>query len=718
MNIVKAMVRWLLTRLYRVEVKGIEHYRRAGGRVLIIANHTSYLDGVLLYAFLPDRLTFAVNTYIARAWWVRAGLAFVNFLPVDPGNPLSVKGLIRHLRQDNKAVIFPEGRITVTGSLMKVYQGPGLVADRSGAALLPLRIDGAQYTPFSRLRGGERLRWFPRISLTILPPRRFALSADLRGRARRNAAGQMLADLMTDMVFATSNFRRTVFESLIDARRVYGGRRVVVEDIERKPLNYSQLITRAFILGEIVARDTRRGERIGVLLPTAASTVVALMALYAYGRVPAMLNFTAGMRGMRAAVTAAEIRTIYTSRRFVAAAKMAHVVARLEDRLRIVYLDDLRSAVTWIDRLRGRGAALLALRSHRRCSGHVRPDDAAVVLFTSGTEGTPKGVVLSHANLLANRAQIAARFAFSTQDIVLNVMPLFHSFGLTDGTLLPLLSGIHTFFYPTPLHYRIIPEIAYDINATIIFGTNTFLAGYARFAHPYDFYSLRYVFAGAEKLKDETRRLWADKFGLRIFEGYGVTETAPALAANTPMDFRAGSVGRLLPGVEYRLEPVPGMRGPNVMLGYRLEDQPGRLIPPATAYGEGWHDTGDIVDVDSDGYVWILGRAKRFAKLGGEMVSLTVAEELAVRAWPGYAHAAVSLPDPHKGEKLVLLTEQPDATRQYLLERARLEGISEINVPRSLFRVRKLPLLGTGKVDYGAAQALAERLDAGEGAAS
>lgn len=726
MNIVKAMVRWLLTRLYRVEVKGIEHYRRAGGRVLIIANHTSYLDGVLLYAFLPDRLTFAVNTYIARAWWVRAGLAFVNFLPVDPGNPLSVKGLIRHLRRDNKAVIFPEGRITVTGSLMKVYQGPGLVADRSGAALLPLRIDGAQYTPFSRLRGGERLRWFPRITLTILPPRRFALSADLRGRARRNAAGQMLADLMTDMVFATSNFRRTVFESLIDARRVYGGRRVVVEDIERKPLNYSQLITRAFILGEIVARDTRRGERIGVLLPTAASTVVALMALYAYGRVPAMLNFTAGIRGMRAAVTAAEIRTIYTSRRFIAAAKMAHVVARLEDRLRIVYLEDLRSAVTWMDRLKGRSAALLALRSHRRCSGHVRPDDAAVVLFTSGTEGTPKGVVLSHTNLLANRAQIAARFAFSTQDIVLNVMPLFHSFGLTDGTLLPLLSGIRTFFYPTPLHFRIIPEIAYDINATIIFGTNTFLAAYARFAHPYDFYSLRYVFAGAEKLKEETRRLWSDKFGLRIFEGYGVTETAPALAANTPMDFRAGSVGRLLPGVEYRLEPVPGIdkggrlqvRGPNVMLGYLLEDQPGRLIPPATAYGDGWHDTGDIVDVDSDGYVWILGRAKRFAKLGGEMVSLTVAEELAIRAWPGCAHAAVSLPDPHKGEKLVLLTEQPDATRQYLLERARLEGISEINVPRSLFRVRKLPLLGTGKVDYGAAQGLAERLDAGEEAAS
>jgi acyl-[acyl-carrier-protein]-phospholipid O-acyltransferase/long-chain-fatty-acid--[acyl-carrier-protein] ligase len=726
MDIVKAVVRWLLIRLYRVEVKGLEHYQRAGGRVLIVANHTSYLDGVLLYAFLPDKLTFAINTYIAKAWWVRIGLVFVNFLPVDPTNPLSVKGLIRHLRRNNKAIIFPEGRITVTGSLMKVYQGPGLVADRSGAALLPLRIDGAQYTPFSRLRGGERLRWFPHITLTILPPRRFVLAEELKGRARRNAAGQMLADLMTEMMFATSNYRRTVFQSLIDARRSHGGRRIVMEDIERKPLTYSQLIMRAFVLGEHMVRETRRGEYVGILLPTAVSTVVSLMALYAYGRVPAMLNFTAGMRGMHAAITAANIRTVYTSRQFVTAAKMANVIARLEGKLRIVYLEDIRDAVNLMDRVRGWRAALLAQRSLIRHAGHIRPDEAAVVLFTSGTEGTPKGVVLSHANLLANRAQLAARFAFSTQDVVLNVMPLFHAFGLSAGTLLPLLSGIRSFFYPTPLHYRIIPEIAYDINATIIFGTNTFLAAYARFAHPYDFYSLRYVFAGAEKLQEETRRLWADKFGLRIFEGYGVTETSPVLAANTPMDYRAGSVGRLIPGVEYRLESMPGVakggrllvRGPNVMLGYLLVDQPGQLIPPAHADGEGWYDTGDIVDIDNEGYVWILGRAKRFAKLGGEMVSLAAVETLAGRAWPNAAHAALSLPDPQKGEKVILLTEQSDATRQRLIEQAREEGVSEINVPRRLFRVHKLPLLGTGKIDYGAARNLAERLDGGEGSPS
>lgn len=722
MDIVKTIVRWFLIRLYGVEIKGLEHYLQAGERVLIVANHTSYLDGVLLYAFFPGKLTFAINTFIAKSWWVRIGLAFVNFLPVDPRNPHSVKGLIRYLRRDNKAVIFPEGRITVTGSLMKVYQGPGLVADRSGAALLPLRIDGAQYTPFSRLRGRERLRWFPRITLTILPPRHFILPETLKGRARRNAAGQLLADLMTEMMFATSNYRRTVFQALLDARRIHGGGRIVVEDIERKPLTYTQVITRAFLLGRRIARDTARGERVGILLPASVSTVVAVMGLYAYGRVPAMLNFTAGVRGMAAAVAAAEIRTVYTSRQFAAAAKLTNALTRLRDKVRVIYLEDCRDAISLLDKIKARGAAALAQRSYIRCSGQVRPDEAAVVLFTSGTEGAPKGVVLSHANLLANRAQLAARFAFSTQDLVLNVMPLFHSFGLTAGTLLPLLSGIRTFFYPTPLHYRIIPEIAYDINATILFGTNTFLSAYARFAHPYDFYSLRYVFAGAEKLQEDTRRLWADKFGLRIFEGYGVTETAPVLAANTPMDYRAGTVGRLIPGVEYRLEAVPGVArggrlmvcGPNVMLGYLLAEQPGRLIPPATAYGEGWYDTGDIVDIDAEGFVWILGRAKRFAKLGGEMVSLAAVEDLASRAWPGSKSAVVSLPDAQKGEQLVLLTERADAMRERLLEQARREGVTEINVPRKLYRVRSIPLLGSGKIDYGAARAMAEKIDGGE----
>ena len=716
MHPIKAMLRWSLARIYGVEVHGLEHYRAAGERVLIVANHTSYLDALLLYAFVPDRLSFAVNTHVAKRWWVRLGLLFVEFLPMDPANPLSVKALIRHLRDNRKAVIFPEGRITVTGSLMKVYQGPGLVADRSGAALLPLRIDGPQYTPFSRLRGRERLHWFPKITLTLLPPRNLLLPSELKGRARRLRVGQMLADLMTEMMFETSHYRRSVFQALIDARRLHGGDSPIVEDIERRPLTYDQLIARAFVLGAAIACDTARGERVGVLLPNVVNTVATVLALHAYARVPAMLNYTVGAHGMLSAVAAANIRTVYTSRRFVEAARLDTAIARLRDQVRIVYLEDVRDALGTMDKLRGWLAARTPQRAYRHRAGAVRPDDEAVVLFTSGSEGAPKGVALSHVNLLANRAQLAARFAFSAQDIILNVLPVFHSFGLNAGTLLPLLSGMRTFFYPTPLHYRIIPEIAYDINATILFGTNTFLAAYARFAHPYDFYSLRYVFAGAEKLQDETRRIWAEKFGLRVFEGYGTTETAPVIAANTPMDFRGGSVGRLLPGIEPHLEPVTGLdggrlqvRGPNIMLGYLRAESPGVLAPPATVRGEGWYDTGDIVEIDGEGYLWIKGRAKRFAKIGGEMISLSAVEALAGRIRPDAIHAALSLPDANKGECVVLLTEADDLDRSQLQAQARREGFAEIHVPRVIIAVRGVPLLGSGKVDYAAACELVER---------
>jgi acyl-[acyl-carrier-protein]-phospholipid O-acyltransferase/long-chain-fatty-acid--[acyl-carrier-protein] ligase len=339
------------------------------------------------------------------------------------------------------------------------------------------------------------------------------------------------------------------------------------------------------------------------------------------------------------------------------------------------------------------------------------------VLFTSGSEGTPKGVVLSHANLLANVEQAASRFDFSCRDTVLNALPMFHSFGLTAGTLLPVLSGMKVFLYPSPLHYHIVPELAYQINATVLFGTNTFLNGYARHAHPYDFYSLRYVIAGAEKLQPTTWKLWAEKFGVRIFEGYGATETSPVLSVNTPLENRLGSVGRLLPGIQYSLEPVAGIaeggrlqvRGPNVMLGYLFADRPGSIQPPQTHLGKGWYDTGDMVRVDTGGYLWILGRAKRFAKVGGEMVSLATVEHLVGNLWPDHLHAAVSLPDPVRGEQVILLSEYPSAERQAIVKEAQKEGLSELHIPRRIFIVETLPVLGSGKVNYPAAQELAKR---------
>jgi len=711
--------RWFLRNalklIYRVRVKGLEHYRAAGPRVLIVANHTSFLDAALLAVFLPDRLMFAINTQIARQWWMKPILRIVDAFPLDPTNPYSLRSLVRLLQTDRRAAIFPEGRITLTGSLMKIYPGPGLVADKSGAMLLPVRIDGAQYTPFSRLRGRLRLRWFPQITLSIQPPQRLRIAPEIRGRARRTEAGKQLADLMTEMMFATSNYRRTIYEALLDARRVHGGRHVIIEDIERVPLKFDQLFARAEALGGLMARQTQRGEIVGLMLPNAIAAVAAFFGLQARGRVAAMLNYTLGAQSLLAACRAAEIRRVYTSERFVNAAKLERVVDRLRQVVEVTYLEELREQVTPAFKL---GVALKApFARWRHARLRVLPEEPAIVLFTSGSEGAPKGVVLSHMNVLANREQVVARFDFGAQDVVLNALPLFHSFGLTAGTLLPLLSGIRTFFYPSPLHYRIVPELAYDVNATIMFGTNTFLAGYARFAHPYDFYSVRYAFAGAEKLKDDTRRTWTDRFGVQIFEGYGATETSPVLASNTPIDSRPGTVGRFLPGIEFALDPVPGVeggllsvRGPNVMLGYVRADRPGVIEPPSTARGEGWYDTGDIVSIDSNGFVTIEGRAKRFAKIAGEMVSLAAVEDLATRAWPDAQHACVNVPDAAKGEQLVLVTTRKDPVRAELLAQAKADGVAELNVPRRFVFVSSLPLLGSGKTDY---PAVRELVDAG-----
>ncbi|HYW15394.1 MAG TPA: AMP-binding protein [Allosphingosinicella sp.] len=396
------------------------------------------------------------------------------------------------------------------------------------------------------------------------------------------------------------------------------------------------------------------------------------------------------------------MRSPVTARAFVEQAKLGEVAAGLEaEGLSIRYLEDIGAGI-------GAGAKLGALLAGRfaagRGSGKVPPDSPAVILFTSGSEGLPKGVVLSHRNLLANCQQLAARIDFNASDLVLNALPVFHSFGLTGGTLLPILNGVKTLLYPSPLHYRIVPALAYDSNATILFGTDTFLAGYSRMAHSYDFYSLRYVFAGAERVRDETRRTWSEKFGLRILEGYGATEAGPVIAVNTPMHYRAGTVGRLLPGIRAELEPVPGIEtggrlsicGPNVMAGYLKVDAPGVLQPPTG----GWHDTGDIVEFDPEGFVTILGRAKRFAKIGGEMVSLPAVEGYASALWPEADHAVVTRPDPRKGEQLILFTTRKDADSKGLQAWARANGVTELMIPRDIRVMDALPVLGTGKLDY------------------
>lgn len=708
-ELIKAVLRWAFKLAYRAEIQGLEHWQGVGDKAVIVVNHVSFLDGALLAAFLPEKPLFAINTHIADKWWVKPFLALVDAFPMDPTKPMSTKSLIKAVAEGRKCVIFPEGRITVTGSLMKVYEGPAMVADKARADVLPVRIDGAQYTPFSRLKGTVRQRWFPKITLTVLPPRTLSVDESAKGAKRRIQAGLELYDIMSDLMFESRRERQTLFDALLDARAVHGARTPILEDTNRHPVSYAMLVRGAVAVGRAVAPLTETGGNVGVLLPNSVGAAVTLFALEATGRVPAMLNFTAGPGNMVGALKTAKADVVLTSVAFIEAAKLEDAVEALAEHAYIVFLEDVKASIG----LGGKLAAwaIATFNAHGWHKGFVHDAAApAAVLFTSGSEGTPKGVVLSHDNLLANRHQLAARIDFNPTDRVFNALPVFHSFGLTAGLLLPVLSGVRTFLYPSPLHYRIVPELVYDSGATIMFGTDTFLAGYARTANPYDFFKVRYVCAGAEKVKDETRAAWMDKFGLRILEGYGATETAPVLAFNTPMHHRAGTVGRMLPGIEHRLEPVPGIeaggrlvvRGPNVMQGYLLAERPGDLMPPE----DGWYDTGDIVTVDPLGFVTIVGRAKRFAKVAGEMVSLGAVEDLAARTWPDRRHAAVTLPDVKKGEQVVLVTECAEATRDALLQTARAEGISEIMVPKVIITVEQLPLLGTGKTDYPGVEAL------------
>ena len=705
---VQDLARFIFQVFLRLEVKGLENLPKEGERTIIAPNHVSLLDGPLMHAVLPGHAAFAIDTGMAQKSWVKPFVSLINAFTLDPTKPLATRQLVNVVKGGQTIVIFPEGRLTVTGGLMKVYDGTAMIADKADAWIVPVRIEGPERSGFSYMRPTQiKKSWFPKTTITILPPRKLELDAALVGRVRRQAAGAKLQDIMVDTAVETARIEQTLFEALVDAKATKAtGKKPAVEDPLGTSLSYGKLILGAQVLGEKLQAYGDEGKAVGVMLPNSAGVAVTFFALQGIGRVAAMINFTAGAQNIISACKAAEVRTVLTSRAFVERGKLTDVVEKLTGSgIDVRYLEDVRGEIGLKEKLRAllRGSRPLVPRS---------PNDPAVVLFTSGSEGTPKGVVLSHRNLLANAAQCLTRVAADGEDKVFNVLPVFHSFGLTGGLVMPLMGGIPVYLYPSPLHYRIVPELVYQTNASILFGTDTFLAGYARAAHPYDFHNVRLIMAGAEAVKDRTRQVYMEKFGVRILEGYGVTETAPVLAMNTPLANRAGTVGRLSPLMRARLEPVPGIddggrlsvSGPNVMLGYYRAENPGVLEPPQG----GWHDTGDIVAIDRDGYIRIKGRAKRFAKIGGEMVSLAAVEAMAAELWPQALSVVVSLPDARKGERLVLLTQQAGADRGQFLRHARLKGVTELSVPADVVVVERIPLLGSGKADYQAATALAK----------
>ncbi|MCL2485146.1 MAG: acyl-[ACP]--phospholipid O-acyltransferase [Endomicrobia bacterium] len=704
-HIVRMIVKRIFNVVYGVKVTGLENLENAKGSMIIIANHSSFLDAALLWTYLPGKFYFTVNTAVTQIWWVKLFLHLAKYFPIDPTNPMAVKSIIDEVRNGKRVVIFPEGRITTTGALMKIYPGPTMIADKSNALILPVCIDGSQYSIFSRFGTKFKTRPHSKITINIMPVTRLNLPANLHGRDRRRASARKLYDIMTEMKYTVSSINESLVDSLLDAQALVGRNKEIIEDMNMKPLSFGKLLTACFALGKQFSKYNKQREYAGFLLPNSIAAVAAFFGLRVFNITPCMLNFTMGAKSLLSCCRAAQIKNVYTSRQFIEKAELADTIGAMEAAgIKIIYLEDIKQQISFKDKMTALAASYFPRIYYKMVRGDVAPSAPAVVLFTSGSEGMPKGVVLSHKNIQVNRCQVQTCFDFGVEDIVFNAMPMFHAFGLTGGVMLPLLVGAKTFLYPSPLHYHIVPELIYDRNATVIFGTDTFLNGYAKNAHPYDFYSVRIAVAGAEKLKDETYRTFTDTFGVRVFEAYGATEASPGIAINSPMYFRRGTVGRLLPGVEAKLESVPGLeegkklfiKGKNIMLGYIKEDNPGVIQAPP----DGWYDTGDIVDIDDDGFVIIKGRAKRFSKIAGEMVSLGAVETALNKLWPQEMHAVIAIPDEKRGEQLVLFTTRATAKVNEIQKSFKEEGLSDLSVPKTIKTLEEIPLMATGKTDY------------------
>jgi acyl-[acyl-carrier-protein]-phospholipid O-acyltransferase / long-chain-fatty-acid--[acyl-carrier-protein] ligase len=697
-----ALLRWVLQTLFRVRVQGDTAALRHGIR-LIVANHDSLLDGALLGMFLPQGATVVVSPATLESRWLRIFGWSVNFVVLDPARPLELKRLIRQVQNGETVAVFPQGRVSTTGGLMKVYDSAGLIAARSGANIVPVHIGGTLHSRFARVGGRHPKRWFPRVVLSVQSPVTLPDTSGLNARTRRRRLADEVLKIMQRMMF-DARPRQTLYEAFLEAMALHGRSTLIIEEARKAPESYGALLKTTVGMARLAPRVTAPGEAVGVMLPNVSRTVSLLLALTATGRIAAMLNYTAGGEAMRAACVAAGVKTVITSRQFVEALRLESALKALRE-VNIVYLEDLRSTLTRRDKLWLITRGLPRPRSVMSASD---PRATAIILFTSGSEARSKGVAISHDAILANMAQMRAVIDFGPSDKFLNALPMFHTFGLVACTLMPIMTGTPLFLYVSPLHYRLIPEFAYTRDCTYIFGTSTFLGHYARQAHPYDFYRTRVVVSGGEKLNPEVAELWLRKFGLRIMEGYGATECGPAMALNTPLAYRERTVGRFLPGVETQLVLVEGIeegnalhvRSPNLMSGYYFYEEPGVLHPPRSEAGEGWYNTGDVVDVDADGFVTILGRVKRFAKIAGEMVSLELVERIAYRASPEAKHAAMVEQVTGRGESTLLFTTDALLDRMALVKAAREMGAQELAVARRIVKVASLPLLGSGKTDY------------------
>lgn len=698
-KVLKKLVRLYLRLFHRIKITGLENVPGQFDRLLIICNHASFLDAVILWTYLKPNLKILVDLGIARQWFMKLFPVNAHTLPIDSLNPYALKEAIQFVEQGWPLLIFPEGRISTTGGFMKIYEGAGLITFKTKAQILPIYLDTYQ-TVFSRRRGRKRL--FAPISMTI-GKLQAPLELDyLPPKERKKEAARRIYGVFGELFYATHHKPTTLGREFIRLAR-QNKRKIAFKDVTRREISYSQALLSAGILGKYLAKYPDR--TLGLLLPNLAVTALLFMGLQLAGKVAAFLNYAGGVKTLQQAMHLADIRVVITSRQFLERIKIG---AEIFQGKTVVYLEDLEKEIGWRRKIQG---WLTMFRPGSFFAGHkIKPSEIAVILFTSGSEGVPKGVGLTHENIIANIYQCLARLDVRENDFLLNPLPMFHSFGLTVGTLLPLFANAGVLLYINPLHYRIVPETAYEQNCTMLIATNTFLRGFGKRAHPYDFYSMRYIFCGAEALHPAVFETYAKVYGIRVLTGYGATECAPVLTMSNALENRSGTVGKFLPGIEYKILPVAGLaprngrvgqlyvKGRNVMPGYLNNAKANHKY---LVEDQGWYDTGDVVEMTDDGFLIIRDRLKRFAKISGEMVSLTSVEEALTAGLTGRKEIAVlSLPDEVKGEKIVAVTNLPDLQLASVRATLKSQGFSSLVYPEKIMQMKEIPKLGTGKTDY------------------
>lgn len=690
MSIKNKVFKLLANKLYKVKVNNIENLK-IYEKTIFIANHVSLLDVVILSANLPENVCFVANTHIAKRF--APFMKFRKVITIDPLNPYSIRQIIKEVNNGTPIMIFPEGRITRTGGLMKIYDGVGVIALKTNATVVPISINGAEHTKFSYLNDKNKTYYFHPVTLTIGKSFKIERDKNLSMKNQKKLISENLLHCLQNELLS-SRLKKSVnlYNELLSCAKLYGHNKIICSEVNQS-ITYKKLIINSNVFAERLNKELAEEQNIGILLPSSIAQIVTLFSLFKLGKTPSMLNFSLGQKIIEDCCNTSSVRVILTSKIFIEKVKLHSLIESLDGKIQIIYLEDIKNKISKTDKVNG----FLQYKTNQK-SNYLNNE---IILFTSGSESNPKGVVLSHENIFSNIIQVKSVIDFTQKDKVMNALPLFHSFGLTAGTLLPLLSGIPIVVYPTPLHYKVIPELVYDANATVIFGTATFLAAYGKNAHPHDFYSIRYVVAGAEKLKDDTRDLWMNKFGIRIIEGYGATEASPILSVNTPLLYKPKTVGHLLPGIEYKIKKIQGIetggsllvKGPNIMKGYLLHDK--GFVPCPE-----WYDTGDIVDIDEQGFIEIKSRLKRFAKIAGEMISLNQVEEIVTKCFYNSEIAAIATPDNKKGEKIILYTTNIDIKLDDIRKYVKENKLSPLVIPSKIELIDKIPVMGTGKIDY------------------